>query len=264
MLAVLAVAGSALGVMIYQFSQKEKPAADTSGFDIAKTQESRPADSSSAQPPSAAAQTDRTMFKAEDLAKMNFGTVASSTAKAVAQKAADSFTEACRKVEGQVKAMAVSYTKRYPNLAQYGRDWMKYEDLKQLNDNYMRDHDPVAFLRGTSRSKNFGKLMVKYAGDPGLQSFVKEGIIKAPADVTSSAMKLVQEDNAVKTVVTNVVQALGIPPALTMGILGGGKVDEKQVMGSIMESNPTLQGAMQNPDVQKAMQQQGAAPGKGR
>ncbi|MCX5796644.1 MAG: hypothetical protein NTY77_14215 [Elusimicrobia bacterium] len=261
-LAVLAVAGSAVGVMIYQLTQKEKPAADIAGFDISKTQESRPAPSSAQALPGSAAQTDRTMFQTEDLGKMRFGVGGGNTAKAIAQKAADSFTAACRKAEGMVQALAISYTKRYPSISKLGRDWMGYPDLKKLNDDYMRDHDPVAFLHGTAQSKNFAKLLVKYAADPAVQSFVKEGIVKAPGDVTSSAMSLVKEDNSVKTVVSNAVSALGLPPVLTAPILEGGKVDEKQVMGQIMQGNPGLQGAMQDPNVQKALQQQqqGAAP----
>jgi hypothetical protein len=238
-------------------SQKEKPTTDTAGFDLSKTQESRPAQSTAQTSPESAAQTDRTMFQADDMGKLRFGTGAN-TAKPAAQKAADSFTEACRKAENKVQALAVAYTKRYASIAQYGRDWMSYPDLRKLNDDYAREHDPVAFLRGTARSKNFAKLLAKYAADPAVQSFVKEGISQAPSDVTSSAMSILKEDNAIKTVVSNVTTALGLPPALTAGVLGGGQVDQNQVMGQILQGNPSLQGAMQDPNVQKAMQQQGS------
>jgi hypothetical protein len=244
-LAVLAVAGSAVGVMIYQLSQKDKPTTDTAGFDISKIQESRPAPNAAQTPPGSGAQADRTMFLAEDLGKMRFGAGAN-TAKSAAQKPTNGFTEACRRVEGRVQAMAQAYTKRYPSIARYGKDWMSYPDLKKLNDDYARSHDPVAFLRGTARSKNFAKLLAKYAGDSAVQSFVKEGITQAPSDVTSSAMSLLKEDNAVKTVVSNVAAALGLPPALTAGVLGGGQVDQNQIMGQILQGNPGLQGAPPN------------------
>ena len=256
-LAVLAVAGSAVGVVIYQLAQKDKPMVDTAGFDISKTQESRPVQNTAQTLIGSAAPTDRTMFLAEDLSKMRFG-AGGNTAKPVAKKAADSFTEACRQAEGKVQALAQAYTLRYPSLVRYGKDWMNYPDLKKLNDDYMRDHDPIAFLRGTARSKNFAKMLVQYAANPAVQSFVKEGIAQAPGEVTSSAMSLLKEDNAIKTVVSNVVAALGLPPALTAGILDGGKVDQNQVMGQILQGNPGLQGAIQDPNVQNAMQQQGA------
>jgi hypothetical protein len=257
-LAVVAIAGSAVGVMFYQLSQKEKPRMDAAGFDLAKTQESRPAaDSGSPALPGAAAP-DRTMFQNGDM-KMRFSEGSGGSTQAAAQKATDSFTEACRKSEGVAQALAQSYTKRFPSIAQYGRDWMAQPDLKKLNDDYMRDRDPVAFLRGAARSKNFAKLMVKYARDPALQALVKEGIAKAPGEVTSSAMSLLKEDSTIKQVVSNVVEALGLPPALTAGILGGGKVDEKQIMGQVMQGSG-LQGMMQDPNVQKAMQEKGSNP----
>jgi hypothetical protein len=255
-LAVLVVAGSAVGVMIYQLSQKEKSPTGLAGFDLSKTQENRP--SGGAVPLPGGPAPDRTMFQSDDI-KVRFGEGGASSPQAAAQKATLSFTEACRKSEGKAQALAQAYTKRYPSIAQYGRDWMSHPDLKRLNDDYMRDHDPVAFLRGVARSKNFAKLMVKYAQDPALQALVKEGIAKAPGELTSSAMSLLKEDAVIKRVVANVAEALGLPPALTAGLLGGGKVDEKQVMGQVLQGTG-LQGAMQDPAVQKAMQEKGVNP----
>jgi hypothetical protein len=257
-LAVLVVAGSAVGVMIYQLSQKEKTPTGLAGFDLSKTQESRPAAGGTLPLPGGPAP-DRTMLQTDELGKLRFGEGSSSSPQAAAQKATLSFTEACRKSEGKAQALAQAYTKRYPSIAQYGRDWMGYPDLKKLNDDYMRDHDPVAFLRGAARSKNFAKLVVKYARDPALQALVKEGIAKAPGEVTSSAMSLLKEDAVIKNVVGNVAESLGLPPALTAGIMGGGKVDEKQVMDQVMQGTG-LQGAMQDPAVQKAMQEKGLNP----
>ncbi|MBI5239772.1 MAG: hypothetical protein HY926_04810 [Elusimicrobia bacterium] len=259
-LAVLAVAGSAVGVTIYQLSQKEKPTVSATGFDIAKTQENRAA-ADGTLPQRGGPAPDRTMLQTEDMGAMRFGEGGSSAPQQAARKGADSFTEACRKSEGKVQAMAVAYTKRYPSIAQYGRDWMSYPDLKKLNDDYARDRDPIAFLRGVAGSKNFAKLMVKYARDPALQSFVKEAVAKAPGDVTSSAMSLLKEDAVIKKAVINVADALGLPPALTAGVLGGGKVDEQQVMGQVLQGSG-LQGAMQDPNVQKAMQEKGVDPNK--
>lgn len=259
-LAVLAVAGSAVGVMIYQLSQKEKPLVSATGFDISKTEERRASAGGTLPLPGGPAE-DRTMFQGGDL-KIHVGEGGSGAApQAGAQKASTSFTEACRKSEGKVQAMAQAYTKRYPSIAQYGRDWMSYPDLKKLNDDYAQNRDPVAFLRGVAGSKNFGKLMAKYARDPALQSFVKEAVAKAPGEVTSSAMSLLKEDAVIKKVVVNVAEALGLPPALTAGVLGGGKVDEQQVMGQVLQGSG-LQGAMQDPAVQKAMQEKGVDPSK--
>ena len=247
LLAVLTIAGSAVGVMIYQLYHKEKPLplAEQSSFDVGQVQENHPFPPSAASPmPQSSPQSGLGMLQTGDMGKMRFGD--GSVRQTSAQKAVQTFTEAIRRAEGQTQSLAQAYTRRYPSIAQYGKDWMSYPDLKRLNDDYMRDHDPVRFLRGVAASKNFGKLMAKYATDPAVQSFVKEGIKQAPGDVTTSAMSLLKEDSLIKTGIATVASALGLPPALTAGILGGGKVDQNQVMGQIMQSNP---------DVKKAMQQ---------
>jgi len=257
-LAMLAVAGSAVGVMIYQLAQKDKPTADTADFDISKTQESRPAAGSEVQtmPPGAVA-ADRTMLQIGGTSQMRLEASGNTnTAKIAAPKAADNFIEPCR----QGEALAEAYAKRYPSIAQLGKDWMSYPDLKKLHDDYDRDDNPIAFLHGVAHSKNFAKMLVKYAPDPAVQSFVKAGIAQAPSELTSSIISLLKEDNAIKTVASNVAAALGLPPALTAGIFGGGQVDQKQVMGKILQGNPGLQGTMQDPNAQNAMPQQDDPP----
>ena len=154
-----------------------------------------------------------------------------------------------------MKGMAERYTQKYPSIARYGRDWMNCPDLKKLNDDYMREHDPVKFLRGAAQSRNFARLIAAYATDPAVQSFVREGIAAAPPEVAAKATDVLHEDGLVKGLVNNVVSALGLPPALIAGVLGGGKVDEKQVLGQILQGNPGLQ---------TPAQEQGAAPSPSR
>jgi len=244
-LAVLAIAGSAIGVMIYQLSQREKPAADASGFDLAQTPESHSAaGGQSAAPGPAQTQSGLGLLQTGGLGQLQFG-AAGKTPRPADQKTEQDFTAAVRRAEAKAIALAQAYTARYPAIAQYGRDWMSYPDLKKLNDDYMRDHDPIAFLRGLARSQNFGRLMAKYAGTPAIQSFVKESITRAPGEVAMTSTSLLQEDSLIKSVVAHVVSALGLPPAMTAGILGGGKVDQNQVMGNIIQDNPGLQNLQQ-------------------
>jgi len=253
-LAALVVGGSAVGVMIYQLMQKEKPPADTSGFDISQTHENRNASGGSAGPIGPTpAQSGLGMLKTGSMGKMSFGEGGGSQTNAP-RKTAESFIAAVKKCEGKVQALAISYTKRYPIVAQYGRDWMGYPDLKKLNDDYMRDHDSVKFMHGLAQSQNFGKMVDKYAGSPVIQSFVKEGVKQAPGELPSAAMDLLKDDGLIKNLVANTASALGLPPALTANLLGGSKVDEKQVMGQVLQGNPDLQKAMQDPNVQKTLQ----------
>jgi len=159
--------------------------------------------------------------------------------------AKQNFTQAARKHEAEVRDYAMRMTRKYASVRQYGRDWMSYPDLKKLNDDYMRNHDPVAFMAGLSRSKNFGALVAKYAGDPGLRAFVVDGIKQAPADLFAAAGGAVQNDGVMKGLISNVAQALGLPPSMTAMITGGGgTINQNQVISGIV-NNPQLRGAGQ-------------------
>ncbi|MDE2144005.1 MAG: hypothetical protein KGJ84_16470, partial [Elusimicrobia bacterium] len=114
-----------------------------------------------------------------------------------------SFTEAARKHEVEIRNFAARMTNKYAVIRQYGKDWMSYPDLKKLNDDYARNHDPIAFLTGLSQAKNFGVLLKKYAGAPEMREVVMEGMKQAPADLTSSAMDVLQNDQVVKDLIAN-------------------------------------------------------------
>ena len=238
LLAALVVGGSAVAVMMYQMAQKEKPAADASGFDIAKADVDRNPAAGGA-PARGPAQSGLEMVKPGDVGKM------SAAAPSSARQTAKDFTDAIHQAEAQVQALAMSYTKRFPSIAQYGRDWMRYPDLKKLNDQYMNDHNPIKFLRGLAQAKNFGRIVAKYAADPAIQSFVKESMSQAPREATTSAMGVLKEDGLVKDLVSNTASALGLPPVMTSGLLDGGKVDRQQVMGQIIQDHPELQQSLQ-------------------
>ncbi len=266
-LAGVAVLGSLVGALLYQMSQNQKPPSlDTSGFDVSQVSGSsaRPV-AVSAQP--AAPQSGLSMISGI-IPGMNYGKKVNSAnpgganpgAPLTQAQAAGDFTSMCRAQEGTVRAMAEDYTRRYPAIAQYGRDWMGYPDLKKLNDDYMRDHDPVAFLRGLSKSDNFGKLVAKYARDPSVQAFAKEVITHAPSQLTQAGLAYVKKDNLVGALMDKVTGALGLPPGMLSGMMGGGeppKIDANQVMGQMLNSNPQMKQAMDNPQVQQQLQQQG-------
>ncbi len=241
-LAVLVLAASAVGVIVYQLMPKEKSTADRAGFDISQIQEGPQAAATIPQSPSS--QSSLGMIKKGAMGPMRFG--AGAVQAGAGRKALD-FTAIARASEAKVQALAGRYTRRYPLIAQYGQDWMSYPDLKELNDGYMRDHDPVRFLHGVARSKNFGKLAGKYAAASPIQNFVKDAMKDAGADATSAAMSLIKDDSLVKSLISNTASSLGLPPALTAGLFSSGQVDEKQIMGQIMQ-NPDLQKSLQNPN----------------
>lgn len=240
-----------MGVALYQHSQnaQEHPLADTSGFDIARV-ESSP--SLAATPMPAPRQESGLGMVKSGLPGIQFGQKAEPSPRVQAES---SFTQLCRASETKVRALAEAYTRRYPIIAAYGREWMSYPDLKKLNDDYMRNHDPVAFMRGVSVSKNFAAMIKKYAVQPPIQQFVKDGIKQAPPGMTAAAMGFLNQDGKVKGFVDNVAQNLGLPPNLFSGGSSNEppKIDQNAIMGSIMKGNPEMQKALSNPDVQKSL-----------
>ena len=251
LLAVLAVGGSAVGVMIFQIMQgKEKPPSDAGGFDIASTVNAPKTDAAGEEPIGAESPSSLGMVQG-GMPGIKFGE-GGGEKQDVAQKVAASFTEAVRASEAKVRAIAMRYTKKYPVVAQFGKEWMSHPDLKKLNDNYMVDHDPVRFLKGLSQSRNFGPLARKYAMNPIIQSAVKECSKEVPSGVMSAAMDLMKQDKVIKDLISNTAASLGLPAGL-FSAAEGGKVDQNQIMGQIMQGNPQLQKSMQDPAIQKTL-----------
>lgn len=230
LLTVLVLGASVVGMAVYQALQQSKSSQppDAAGFDVADVDEAPASAVSTATP-----QPQSSLTAPSRMEGLHFGKQAA--AKASPAATALSFKEAVWNNEKLVRNLAIAYTKKYPLIAQYGRDWMSYPDLKKLNDDYMRDRDPVKFMKGVAKSKNFGKLVKKYASAPPIQNFVQEAIGKAPPQTLSTSMEYVTRDGALKQLVYDVSASLGLPPGLLAGMLGGGKVDEKKIMGRIME-----------------------------
>lgn len=224
---VLVLAASAVGTAVYQALQENKSAEppDATGFDVAAIEEAAAPSAS----PTAPNPPKGSLTAPAGTEELRFGE------KASPAPAALSFKEAVWNSERMVRNLAIAYTKKYPLIAHYGRDWMSYPDLKKLNDDYMRDRDPVKFMKGVARSKNFGKIVKKYASAPPIQSFVKEAIGKAPPQALSASMEYATREGAVKQLVYDVSVSLGLPPGLLAGALEGGAVDQKKIMGRIME-----------------------------
>lgn len=213
--------------MLQQSRSAQPP--DASGFDVAAVEETE----MTSVPAAAPSQPTGSLTAPAATEGLRFGEQGSTRTSPA--PAALSFKEAVWNSEKMVRNLAIAYTKKYPLIANYGRDWMSYPDLKKLNDDYMRDRDPVKFMKGVARSKNFGKMVKKYASAPPIQSFVEEALGKAPPQALSASMEYITRDGAVKKLVYDVSASLGLPPGLLAGILGGGKVDQQKIMGRIME-----------------------------
>ena len=166
------------------------------------------------------------------------------------EQAHSGFKEQARKHEADVRRFAKRMTQKYPLIRQYGKDWMSHPDLRKLNDDYMRDHDPVAFIMGLAKAPSLGVMVKKYAGAPAITAFVTQGLKEAPGELTSSALAVLSSDGVAKSLISNVAAGLGLPPSVGGLINGGGAAaDQKRVVSDIMNS-PAARNAMQQQDRQ--------------
>ncbi len=261
LLVVLLIGGSAIGVLIYQLRQGgEKPKIDASGFDISQVKDTRT--TSVSQSSTQQTQSSLVMVKT-GLPGIQFGTKPGSSPSAgqtdnsaqSAQKAAENFTQMCRDNEVKVRAFTEAWTRKSLVIQQFGKDWMAYPDLKKLNDDYMRDHDPVAFTRGLTHSDNFAKLITKYARQPDIQQFAQQGAKQVPTELFNAGLDYVNRENTVKTLANKVIESLGFPPGILGSGVGAPQIDANKIMGSILQGNPQMQKALEStPELQKQMQ----------
>lgn len=247
LLVALLIVGSAAGVLgWYALTNRKGPVLDYSGFDLNSVTPEKhvlisDANSAPSQP------TSGIMIKSDPGLNVVDGNASAPAANHPAGPAAGDpkadFRDVARRNEATVRDFAIKMTRKYPSVRQYGKDWMSYPDLRKLNDDYMRNHDPAAFMAGLARSPNFGKLVRKYATDPGIRAFVINGVQQAPGELLSAAGAALSNDAVVKNLVSNVGQALGLPPSI-MAVVGGGRVDQSKVVSDVL-SSPQLKGAMQ-------------------
>jgi hypothetical protein len=243
------VGGSAIGVMgWYVMTNRAGPAIDASGFDLSTAPQSRRAVpvAVSAPPPGQPASS-LSMLKGDEGVRIgetnasSSGRSGSAPAKEVDKKtqAHADFTQEARKHEADVVNYSKKMEKKFPILRQYAKDWMSHPDLKKLNDDYMRNHDPIAFIMGLTKAPSLGGLVKKYAGNPAIMSFVTEGVKEAPGELTSSAMDVLANDSVAKSLFSNIAAGVGLPPSVTGLINSGGdtsKMDQKQIVKDVMNS----------------------------
>ena len=247
------VGGSFVGVVgWYLMVNRGAPAIDASGFDLSAAPHSaRPVPVASAAS-SAPQESSLSMLKGD--AGVRIGDTGSAPASAAAAQAKSGdpkeqahadFTQEARKHESDVRNYSMRMTRKYPILRQYGKDWMSHPDLKKLNDDYMRNHDPIAFIMGLAKAPSLGAMVKQYAGNPAITSYITGALKEAPADLTSSAMDVLANDKVAKSLISNVATGLGLPPSVT-GLINSGdpsKIDQTKVVNDMINS-PAVQNAM--------------------
>jgi hypothetical protein len=241
-LVAVVLIGSAVGALgWYWLTNRKGLELNTSGLDVANvTPAAVPAPTASVQ----ARPQEGMMIKSEN--GMSFadgpGTSRPGASASTSAEKRD-YSAEIRKYEGNVRDYAARMSRRFPSVRQYGKDWMSYPDLRKLNDDYMRNHDPMAFMAGLARSPNFGKLVAKYATDSGVRAFVIDGVKQAPPELMATAGDALRSDATVKSLVNNTAQALGLPSSV-VSVMNGGQVNQSQILSDVMNA-PGLKGSTQ-------------------
>jgi hypothetical protein len=241
-MAALAIGASAAGLILYQrFQASDGTLTDSSGFDIslAGQKPSEPQTTPLASAPEN--QSSLGMVK-PGLQKMHFGAaVSQDNSQAQPTNPKDHFTTLVYQSENKIWRVAERYSKKYPLIAQYGREWQSHPDLRKLNDDYMRDHNPIKFLHGLIGSKNFGKMLRKYATEPTIMAFLKDAAATTPTGAMAVVTDYLNNDRNVKSLVGGVIEALGLPAGILNWSGSKPNIDPEKILNSAIQNNPELE-----------------------
>ena len=219
---------SALGGWYY-LSQRGASTVDDGGFDVGAAPTSRRAVPAAAAP-EAPARSGLDMMKVDQELRAAPPRPAEKPAAPAAEAAPPrtlkdarlDFIMECRRNEDVVRRYAERMTAKSPVVLQYGKDWMSHPDLKKLNDDYMRDHDPIAFMAGLSQAPSFPILLKQYAGKQEILGFIVQGLTQeAPHSLVASGLNLMRADASLKPVIAQVETAAGMTPEMADKLTGG-------------------------------------------
>ncbi|MDE2314150.1 MAG: hypothetical protein KGL04_08250 [Elusimicrobia bacterium] len=241
-LAAAAVAAAVSLGVYYRYNQEMRKSSTTnlSGFDIAQSR--MPAANQPSSPSPSAETPPQPASGGLSLVRGGFQPSPQNAASSPSEQADKELAAACRAHEGEVRALAIAYTKKYPIIAQYGRDWMSYPDLRKLGYDYMNNHDPVAFIRGVAASPNFRILVRKYAGQPAIRSFAMDVVTHAPADVLSAASAYLNNNQNMTSLANTILTALGLPAGLIgTSSSGAPRIDAGAMIQSVLNNPPSQQ-----------------------
>jgi hypothetical protein len=237
LLFALAFCVSVVGAIWYYLQHSDKPVVmvGKDGFDLSEVAKR------AEQAGGATAQTSQKsgLGMIGSISGMQFGQTpqAAGSTPAFAATTAQTITQLIKTTERAMIDLAYDYTKRYPVIREYGHDWMHYPDLRKLNDEYMRTHDPFAFMKGLASAPNFGVMVKKYGTQPAVRNFVMEAVKKAPPEAMPTAAEYVSRNDSLKQLTDTVATSLGLPPGL-LGTPQQGKLDAGKLTQQLQNANP--------------------------
>lgn len=109
------------------------------------------------------------------------------------------------------------------------KDFLGYPDLKALNDEWRKEHDPLKFMMGMVRSPNFQKMAASYLVKDDMRSFIKE---MAGSKAVKESASTFMTDQSVATAVK------------AFGLIGSAPMKDSSAQMEQLKANPALKGAM--------------------
>ncbi len=122
---------------------------------------------------------------------------------------------AARNGGARLSTFTARFRERHPVMREYSRMWLRYPDLKKLNDDYMRDRDLARFVDGLLKAPSFEPLVRQIARDPAAHAlaleFVTGAMDQVPSDLLAAATETINENKTLQALAGRVGSALGVP-----------------------------------------------------
>lgn len=109
------------------------------------------------------------------------------------------------------------------------KDFLSHADLKALNDEWRKEHDPLKFMMGMVRSPNFQKMAASYLVKDDMRAFIKE--MAGSKAVKDSASTFMTDDSVAGA-------------AKAFGLLGAAPMKDSSEQMKQLKAHPVFQGGM--------------------
>lgn len=184
------------------------------------------------------------------LTMIRTGPMGSEMAGRSTPQSAQTLTTLIRGDEWHYRRLAVEYTRKYPIIREFGRDWASYPDLRRFNQEYDRDHDPIKFSYHVVSSPNFATLVKKYSGRPEILQFIQDIVKTTPVEIFDASRSFLTQDNRAYDLLKQFAHAAGLPDSVAAGLASRSASPQQTV--SALKSDPQLKKLLEqgnvNPD----------------
>jgi len=233
--------GFTIGIFLYRHWASDQRAISNAGFDVSQPEPAQ-------EPQTCAIPAEEAGPPASSLSMVKAGPMKASMASSKPNvPPAQALTALIRRNESRYESLARRYTRNYPVIREYGRDWASYPDLRRYNLEYLRDRDPIRFAFNVAASRNFSLLVGKYAARPEILQFIQDTIKKTPGELVNASAEYLKKDRHAYELLKRFAHAAGLPDAMVTG-LASGSVSPNQAR-SALKTDPRLREFLQQGNV---------------